>query len=97
MRFASQFQHTGPAKVLGRDLYLNWLEEPALNRSVLGSSPRRSTNATSHRIEKGLRQGGPCAHTGMGGSPERWRMTPGVHAVPPGPWPVAQLAVAADC
>ena len=48
------------------DLQLSWLEQPAHNRSVLGSSPRRSTCSTRYGLVAQLVRAPPCHGGGRG-------------------------------
>ena len=55
------------------DLKLSWLEQPAHNRSVLGSSPRRSTCSTRYGLVAQLVRAPPCHGGGRGFEPHPGR------------------------
>ena len=56
------------------DLQLSWLEQPAHNRSVLGSSPRRSTCSTRYGLVAQLVRAPPCHGGGRGFEPHPGRL-----------------------
>ena len=55
------------------DLQLSWLEQPAHNRSVLGSSPRRSICSTRYGLVAQLVRAPPCHGGGRGFEPHPGR------------------------